>query len=471
MPDPSKTPQTGERSELSDMPTLAEAAHGLRNRRTTAVELIEGCLQAIAARDTTIQAWCHVDADGARGRAEQADAERLAAADTGGAAGELALGALHGLPIGVKDIVDTADMPTENGTPIHSGRRPESDARIVTALREAGANIIGKTVTTELAVFHPGPTCNPANPAHTPGGSSSGSAAAVAAGMVPAAIATQTAGSILRPASYCGVVGVKPTFGLVPRTGVIAQCPELDTIGVITRTVLDAAMVLDAIAAFDPSDTATATPARKGPDLTTALSLADSLGQPQPRFRRLRSAVDGVADDAAWAALDGFITQLLGAVDDLTVPHEVAAFADWQRALQMAGIAANYGPIIADHADRASDRLKELIAEGVSVSAVAFQHAAANRTVTADALEAAMGPADALITLAAPGSAPQGLDYTGHPAMNVLATYTGCPAITLPLLDMDDMPLGIQLIGRRQSDAELLAAARWLERVAGLPTA
>ena len=199
--------------------SAADAARLIAKGEITSQMLVQACLERIGEREDTVKAWVHLDADYALAQARERDEWRTEGRSTG---------PLHGVPVGIKDIIDTADMPTENGTPIHAGRTPGDDAAIVGALRDAGAVIMGKTVTTELAVMTPDKTCNPHNPDHTPGGSSSGSAAAVADGMVPLAIGTQTGGSVIRPAAFCGVVGFKPTFGLISRSGVLNQSPALD---------------------------------------------------------------------------------------------------------------------------------------------------------------------------------------------------------------------------------------------------
>ena len=216
---------------------------------TKAVEAVEACLARIEATEPEVQAWAWLEGAHALEQARALDARK----GTG-----RALGPLHGVPVGIKDIIDTARIPTGNGTPIDAGRVPTRDAAIVARLRAAGAVIMGKTVSTELAYMHPGKTRNPHDPARTPGGSSSGSAAAVAAGMVPLAVGTQTGGSVIRPAAFCGTVGFKPTFGAIGRTGVLTQSPSLDTIGVFARDSADAALIADALFGHDPDDAATA---------------------------------------------------------------------------------------------------------------------------------------------------------------------------------------------------------------------
>ena len=225
--------------------TASEAQSLLASGALSAEALAAACLRRIAARDGDVLAWAHLDPERVMADARASDAARKRGDKRG---------LLFGIPVGVKDIIDTADYPTENGTPVFKGRRPATDASVVSQLKAAGAIILGKTVTTELAFFGPGKTKNPRDPSRTPGGSSSGSAAAVADGQVPLALGTQTAGSIIRPASYCGVIGYKPTFGSVSRTGVLAQSAPLDTIGGYARTVDDVALLMDAISGFDGTD-------------------------------------------------------------------------------------------------------------------------------------------------------------------------------------------------------------------------
>ena len=239
---------------LSSLSAIDLAA-AIRDGQYSSEEVVDAHLDRIAEVDPQIEAFAFLDQDHARKQAKQADMIRRSGRP---------LGPLHGVPVGVKDIIDTQGMPTENGTPLDAGRRPSKDAAVVTSLKAAGAVILGKTVTTELAYYCPNQTKNPHDPARTPGGSSSGSAAAVAAGMVPTAIGTQTNGSVIRPASFCGVVGYKPTWGLIPRTGVLAQCFHLDTIGTFGRSIADAALLADALIGHDDGDPATSPIAHQG---------------------------------------------------------------------------------------------------------------------------------------------------------------------------------------------------------------
>src|SRR5213596_591713 len=230
--------------DLTDLHGLSasEAARLIREGVISAAELVQACLARVRETDAQVQAWAFLDPDHALAQARAADEWRLEGRPTG---------PLHGVPVGVKDIIDTADMPTENGSVLHAGRTPSRDATVVAMLRAAGAVVMGKTVTTEFAGAFPNKTRNPHNPAHTPGGSSSGSAAAVAAGMVPLALGSQTGGSTIRPASFCGVYGFKPTHGLIPRHGMFMISRTLDHVGLFARAIEDVALLLEELAGGD----------------------------------------------------------------------------------------------------------------------------------------------------------------------------------------------------------------------------
>ena len=261
----SMTPATAEAS------TLSETITSLRDGTISALDVTKSCLARIAEVDAKIEAWAFLDPDHARRQARALDEAR---------ANGRPMGSLHGIPVGVKDTFDTNDMPTEDGTVLHASRRPRHDCTAVALLRQAGAVIMGKTVTTELAMFTPGKTHNPRDPARTPGGSSSGSAAAVGSGMVPLAIGSQTNGSVIRPASFCGVVGYKPTHGLISRKGVLPLSRTLDHVGVFAGSVLDAALIAEVMMAYDAED------ADMVPQARAALSRVTVEEPPLlPRFR------------------------------------------------------------------------------------------------------------------------------------------------------------------------------------------
>lgn len=422
-------------------------AQGLHAGVFTAEAVAQSCLARIAEREPAVQAWTWLDPDRVLAQARDADRRRAAG---------LPLGALHGIPVGIKDIIDTADMPTENGTVLHAGRRPAKDAEIITRLRNAGAVILGKTVTTELATYSPGKTRNPHHPEHTPGGSSSGSAAAVAAGMVPLAVGTQTNGSVIRPASYCGVYGFKPTYGLIPRNDVLKQSRALDQIGVFARGVEDVALLAGQLIGADPGD----------PDSLGAmpLSLADVAAPASPpRIAFIRTPPWDRMDGDAQAAVEGLLLRLGGNVVEAALPDLALKAWDWQRTVMEADIANNYADEWARGRDRLSSSLRAQIERGLATVPATYQQALAQIPPVTAALAAIFADHDAILTPSTMGAAPHGLGSTGAPAFCTLWTFCGMPAINVPLLrGATGLPLGVQLVGPRMGDARLLRAARWL---------
>ena len=394
-------------------------------------------------------AWQHLDRDDLLQQAERADtahAERRAD------------GALHGLPVGVKDIIDTAGIPTENGTVLHAGRIPLHDAAIVSRLRAAGALVMGKTVTTELATYAPGVTRNPNHPEHTPGGSSSGSAAAVAAGMVPLAIGTQTNGSVIRPASFCGVFGFKPSAGLIPRTGVLVQAPSFDAIGVFGRTLGDVALLAQTIAGHDESDTSTLL--RPVPPLVRTM---DSEVPLPPTLAWVATPFfERVAPDAQAAFAE--LVELLGPRSrPFELPFDAQAVVRQHQLAMEVEIADSFAREFELGRDRLSASLQAQIERGRAAGAIHYRRALAPIPRLLDALDDLFDHCDAILTPATLGTAPHGLDATGDPIMCTLWTYLGMPALSLPLLHGENgLPLGVQLVGRRGDDARLLRTARWL---------
>ncbi len=405
-------------------------------------------LEAIAAREPEVGAWAHVDPELVMRQAEALDRDRASGS---------ALGPLHGVPVGLKDVIDTRDLPTENGTALDSGRRPLADAAVTERLREAGAIILGKTVTTELAVFTPGKTRNPHDPARTPGGSSSGSAAAVGAGMTPLAIGTQTNGSVIRPASFCGVVGFKPTRGLISRHGILPQSGPLDQVGTFSRTIEDAALLVDVLAGYDARDAGTVLAAR--PNILATAMAAPPL---PPTFAFVPSPVWHKAEEAVQAGFSRLVGTLGERIERLDLPEPFQRAHEWHRAINYSDLALNYGRYYDRGPGGLSERLRGMIEEGQAVRAVDYNRALQGMAVLNAGLERIFERCDAILTPAAPGEAPLG-EATGDPSFNTLWTYCGVPAITLPLLTgANGMPIGLQLIGRRFEDGKLLRAARWL---------
>lgn len=434
--------------------SATEAAREMAAGRLLAVNFAEACLARIRKRDRDVAAWAFLDPDRVLAEARASDEARRAGAPTP---------PLAGIPVAIKDIIDTADYPTENGTPIFKGRQPEKDASVVAQLKAAGAIIFGKTVTTELAFFGPGKTKNPIDPARTPGGSSSGSAAAVADLQVPLALGTQTAGSLIRPASYCGTIGFKPTFGAVSRSGVLPQSAPLDTIGGYARSVEDIALMMDAITAYDATDS----DMRQGAPLNFSEALRASFGR-APRFAFVKSPAWPNADADARHALEAFAASL-GAraeVVETALPADFDGSLRLQQIVQFSDIARNYGPLADANPGSVSGKLKEVIAEGRSFSTADYAAARAERDPLYDSLAPILSAYDAILTPAASGIAPQGLSSTGSPMFNALWTYLGMPCISLPLLTSKGLPLGVQLVAARDRDGDLLRAAHWMMQAA-----
>ncbi|MEP7181192.1 MAG: amidase [Betaproteobacteria bacterium] len=417
--------------------TLAEAVGGIAAGKFHARALADAELARIDATDAAIQAWTHLDRGAVHAAATRCDA--TPAKDRS---------PLHGVGIGVKDIIATVDMPTQMGSVVYAGNRPHADATCIARLKHAGAYVFGKTVTTELAYFHPGKTRNPWNPRHTPGGSSSGSAAAVAAGHVAGAIGTQTNGSVIRPAAYCGVVGFKPTKDAIPYAGALVFSESLDQMGTFARTVAGAALLASALA--DPGAIA-AVPA--------ALAKA-------PRFAYLGdfpwTELDCADDDTREAAA----TTLRLAADVVQVDFP----ADWRdvhlvhRTIMLYEAARNRGQLQDRERGRLSAKLNAALDEGRAIAAADYDAALAARQRAIAAFTRLLDGFDAILAPSAPSAAPADLTATGDPACCTLWSLVGFPAINLPVgLNADKLPIGLQIASPLGTDDRLLSVAAWAE--------
>jgi Asp-tRNA(Asn)/Glu-tRNA(Gln) amidotransferase A subunit family amidase len=414
--------------------SAAEAIAALGSGALTAEALMRACLERAEERKS-LQAWIWLDPEQALAQAREADR-----------AGRPGL--LAGLPIGVKDIIDTVDMPTEHGSPIYRGNRPFADAACVALLRMAGGTMMGKTVTTEFANRFPGATVNPHNPAHTPGGSSSGSAAAVADFQVPAALGTQTGGSVIRPSAFCGVVGYKPSFGEFTRSGIKLQCHNLDTLGILCRTVADlpplrAAILAAPVRALDRS---TATP---------RIGLCRT-----PAWERADAATQGLIERTA---------SRLGAagarISEVSFAPEFANILEHHRRIFNFEAARNYAYEYEEHHELVSKVLCDtVLTPGRELPLAAYIEAIETADAFRRHLDQIFAGVDVLLTPSAAGEAPQGLDSTGDPSFNSIWTLAWTPCVTLPAGNgPTGLPLGIQLVGPRFGDEALLSAAAWVE--------
>ena len=416
-----------------------EAERRVRSRKVSPVELVRACLDRIRALDGTVRAWVHVDEAGALGLAGQRERE---------ARRKRFVGPLHGIPVGIKDIIDVAGMPTRAGAAAFAHRTPADDATAVARLRAAGAIILGKTATTEFAFRDPAPTRNPWNPEHTPGGSSAGSAAAVAARMVPLALGSQTVGSVLRPAAYCGVVGFKATHGLVPVDGVVPLAWSLDHVGVFARGAEDVAVALSVLIGR-----AVRVAAVRAPRIALAPEL---LKRADPE---VATHISATADRLARAG---------ARVREVKLPASFAALHAAGLAVLEVEAAAYHEPAFQHHARDFGVEIRKCVEAGLRASGTAYVDANRQRLAfRADALRL-LADHDALLAPTAPAPAPRGLGSTGDASLCAPWSYAGVPAITLPSgIAASGLPHAVQLVAAADREAHLLGVAAWCERQLG----
>lgn len=430
--------------------TASEALAAIASGRLSSVELVKSCLARIAETDGAIKAWAFLDEGAALAQAAECDRIRIAG---------LATGPLHGIPVALKDIIDTAKMPTQRGSVIFEGRQTDNVARLVELLREAGAVIMGKTVTTEFAFVHANETRNPHNPDHTPGGSSSGSAAAVAALHVPLSIGTQTNGSVIRPASFCGVFGFKPTRGVISRDGILQTSVSLDQVGCFGRSLADVALLTDAIGGYDQRD-------------------AVSFARPRPNMSAGAAADAPVTPALAWFdlpfndrlsgdALDGIdaVIEILGpSVERMAAADTLSDLVAVQATIHEYEIAQHQAEVFETHWDQISDTLRPVITRARTITKAQYDDALAVKTSAEGFFKAFFMDYDAIIAPSAAGEAPMFGNGTGDPIFCTLWTLAGLPCISLPMLVGETgLPIGVQLIGPAEKDDRLLRTARWLQ--------
>ena len=414
--------------------TATEAARKLATREISAQALLADCIERIRERDPAVHAWTFIDVDGATKRARQLDAQAVA-------------GMLHGLPIAVKDLFDTFDMPTSYGSPIYAGHRPVSDAASVATARTAGAVIVGKTVTTEFATFHPGPTCNPHDLRRTPGGSSSGSAAAVADAMVPLAFGTQTAGSIVRPAAYCGAVGYKPSYGTVCRVGVKMISDTLDTVGGFGRSVPDVGLFAAALSGRD--ELAIGSANDEAPRIGMCRThewdraLPETIGLFDDVEKRLRTA---------------------GAnVQPVALPVEFSRLAAAQTTIMVREVAESLSHERRAHAALLSSEMIAMIEAGLAVMPAQYDAAKTLARQCRAMLPQVFDGVDVLVAPSTMGEAPAGIDATGDPLFNRIWTLLRVPVVHLPIArSAQGLPLGVTVVGPIARDRQTLLGAHWI---------
>ena len=377
-------------------------------------------------------------------------------------------GPLSGIPVGIKDIIATKDMPTTNGSAVYRDHVPAADAWIVERLRQLGATLFGKTVSTEFAWRHPGPTTNPWNVKHTPGGSSSGSAAAVAAGIVPLALGTQTLGSIIRPAAFNGVIGFKPSFGSIPRTGVHPLSPSLDHVGFLARRVDDAAIALSMLAGSSDSD-----PHGHGPPPGFQIDIASGLRPlDRPRLAVIRFTNWSKAEPEQRSAFDTALAKMRAAGATIEeIEWRELDERNWEtiNIILASEAAAIFKDLVERYPDRTSDRLKELVRTGMVHTAYDYLAAKALQAKLQSDFPAHISGFDAVLTLPALGEAPESLSHTGDAAYCAPWTLLGVPALSLPIgLGKNGLPLGLQIVGAYHEDLRTLRAAKWIETALNL---
>ncbi len=437
--------------------TVAQAAALVRQRQLSPVELVEALLSRASALEPALRVWVTLDADGAMEAAREGQRELERHGPRG---------PLHGIPVAIKDIYYTRGLRTTACSPIYAEFVPEYDATPVALLKKAGAIIMGKTVTTEFACGDPPPTRNPWDAAHTPGGSSSGSAVGVAARIFPAALGSQTAGSVVRPASYNGVVGLKPTFGRISRHGVIPVAWSLDTMGTFTRTVEDAALLLNVLAGHDPNDASTSD--LPVPDYARALASRIT----PPRIGLLRQFFYDRADAETRQRTDAVVERLSrqGArVEEVRVPSDFDTLLAAHRVIMTVEAAAVHQANFSARPDDYAPNVRGVVEAGMLTPAVTYMQAQRLRRRFRLEMERAIQPFDVLLTPTTPTPAPRDLSTTGDPMFQTPWTACGFPAITLPSgLSASGLPLGVQLVAAPFGEEKLLAVAHWCEQVLGV---
>ena len=424
-------------NRLANELSAAAVAAQIRQGDLTSEKLVQACLDRVDLREPEIDAWAHIDPDWALSQARACDAEPPR-------------GPLHGIPVAIKDVIDTADMPTGHGSPIYDGHRPAIDAECVAMLRAAGAVILGKTVATEFAAITPGKTANPHNPAHTPGGSSSGSAAAVADRMAPLALGTQTVGSTIRPAAYCGVVGFKPSYGTFGLRGVLPQAPSVETLGLFSRDVADLSVLADGLIGGEGAFAA------GNPGAPPRIGYC-----PTPQWDQATSDAVGAMERSR-----ELLQQAGATIEQVDLPGTFDAALDAHWFILKFEIARTLMPERRSHPDMLSEGLRGILDDGGALPVAEYRTALVIAANYRSEIAPLFDRYDILLTPSAASEAPEGLTTRTDLLFQRLWTLLHLPCLTLPVAQGSaGLPVGVQLVGRFGDDVALIAAARWCEEV------
>jgi Asp-tRNA(Asn)/Glu-tRNA(Gln) amidotransferase A subunit family amidase len=431
--------------------TAVNIVQSLKKGEFTCEELVTNYIDHINKYEKNVEAWEFFDETLILKQAKKLDQDH----QSGKVHGDL-----HGVPVGIKDIFDTENMPTSDGTEIHKENPSWNDCTVVSKLKQAGAIIMGKTVTTELAYYSPGKTKNPHDPTRTPGGSSSGSAAAVASHMVPLAIGSQTNGSVIRPASYCGVVGYKPTKGLISRHLVLQISRALDQIGVFSDTLEDAALISEQLFGYDKQDPDTSLSAK--PKLLDATKQKPPL---EPIFAYIKLPFMDELDEDAKKGFEEIKDELKGKIDEIELPEGFVDIPEWHKVIMESDMARSFSVEYTKSKHKLSNNIIEAIERGMKYTAVEYNNALSKIDAANIYFKQFFYDYDAILTPSASGEAPKGLKSTGNPIFCTIWTFCGMPCISLPLLKgRNGLPIGVQLVSSLFDDERLFRNASWLTK-------
>jgi Asp-tRNA(Asn)/Glu-tRNA(Gln) amidotransferase A subunit family amidase len=428
--------------------SAVEMVQSLKKGEITSEELVKSYIEQIKKKEKEVEAWEFFDQE-----LVLAQAKKLDELHQSGKHGDL-----HGIPVGIKDIFDTENMPTIDGTEIHKKNPSWNDCTVVSKLKQAGAIIMGKTVTAELAYYSPGKTKNPHDTTRTPGGSSSGSAAAVASHMVPLAVGSQTNGSVIRPASYCGVVGYKPTKGLISRHLVLQISRALDQVGVFANSIEDAALISEQLIGHDKQDPDTSLNPR--PKLLAASKQKPPM---EPLLAYVKLPFMNKLDEDVKEGFKEIKDELKGKVDEIELPEGFAGIPDWHKIIMESDMARSFSKEYEKSKNKLSDQIVEAIERGMKYTSVEYNNALSKIDVANTYFNQFFHDYDAILTPSACDEAPKGLKSTGNPIFCTIWTYCGMPCISLPLLKgKSGLPVGVQLVSSLFDDERLFRNASWL---------